>query len=79
MAVFNNKLDCERTFSSLDYTENQQFMRNRDFHKKQAIKHTSQTHCEMYQAERNKVNIEIRNAKSKFFCEKIRDCSHSKI
>ena len=27
---------------------------------------------------RNKINIEMRNAKSKFFFEKIRDCSYSK-
>lgn len=53
-------------------------MRNRDFHKKQAIKYASPIHWEIYKTERNRVNVEIRSAKSKFFREKIKDCSHSK-
>ena len=50
-------------------------MRNRDYHKKYAIKHASQSHWEKFQLLRNKVNIEIRNAKSKYFHDKITDCS----
>ena len=49
--------------------------RNRDYHKKQAIKHTSQFHWERFQSFRNKVNMEMRNAKSNFFHNKIDDCS----
>lgn len=55
-----------------------QRMRKRDFHKKQAVKHNSQTQWELYKTERNKVNIEMRKTKSKYFCEKIEDCTHSK-
>ena len=50
-------------------------MRNRDYHKKYAIKHDSRLHWEKFQLLRNKVNIEIRNAKSKYFHDKITDCS----
>ena len=42
-------------------------MRNRDYHKKRAIKHASQTHWESFKKLRNEVNIQMRNAKSKFF------------
>ena len=49
-------------------------MRNRDYHKKYAIKHGSQLHWQKFQLLRNKVNIEIRNAKSKYFHDKITDC-----
>ena len=50
-------------------------MRNRDYHKKYAIKHGSQLHWQKFRLLRNKVNIEIRNAKSKYFHDKITDCS----
>ena len=50
-------------------------MRNRDYHKKYAIKHSSQPHWESFQFLRNKVNVEMRNAKSKYFHDKITDCS----
>ena len=53
-------------------------MRKRDFHEKLAIKHDSPTPWEMYKAGRNKVNIEMRSAKSKLFFDKIQDCSPSK-
>ena len=53
-------------------------MRRRDFHKKQAVKHNSKLQWESYKAERNKVNIQMRQAKSKYFCDKIQNCSHSK-
>ena len=47
-------------------------------HKKQAIQHDSQSQWLLYKSERNKVNIEIRKAKSKYFCEKIEHCTLSK-
>ena len=50
-------------------------MRNRDHHEKYAIKHDSRLHWEKFQLLRNKVNIEIRNARSKYFHDKITDCS----
>ena len=54
-----------------------EIMRNRDYHKKQAIKHASQFHWERFQTLRNKVNMEMHNAKSNFFHDKIDDCSKS--
>jgi hypothetical protein len=50
-------------------------MRNRDYHKKHAIKHASESHWKSYQVLRNKVNVAMRNAKSKYFHDKIFDCS----
>jgi hypothetical protein len=52
-------------------------MRNRDYHKKnmQYIKHSSQSHWESFQFLWNKVNVEMQNAKSKYFHDKITDCS----
>ena len=52
-------------------------MRNRDYHKKRAIKYASQTHWERFKKLRNEVNIQMRSAKSKFFHDKINDCSRS--
>ena len=52
-------------------------MRNRDYHKKRAIKYASQVHWESFRKLRNEVNIQMRNAKSKFFHDKINDCSKS--
>jgi hypothetical protein len=54
-----------------------QRLRKRDFHKKQAIQHDSQSQWSLYKSERNNVNIEIRRAKSKNFCEKIEHCKLS--
>ena len=54
-------------------------MRNRDYHKKYAIKHSSQPHWESFQFLRNKVNVGMRNAKSKYFHDKITDCSDLEI
>ena len=54
-----------------------ELMRNRDYHKKQAIKHASQFHWEKFQTLRNKVNMEMRHTKSNFFHDKINDCSKS--
>ena len=45
--------------------------------KKRAIKYASQTHWESFKKLRNEVNIQMRNAKSKFFHDKINDCSRS--
>ena len=53
-------------------------MRNRDYHKKRAIKYASQTHWESFKKLRNEVIIQMRSAKSKFFHDKINDCSRSK-
>ena len=47
----------------------------RDYHKKQAVKHSSQTHWEMYRKTRNNVNSEMRLAKKKYFCNKINECA----
>ena len=53
-------------------------MRNRDFHKKQAIKHASPTHWNIYKTERNKANVAMRNAKKIYFRDKINECSQSR-
>ena len=45
--------------------------------KKRAIKYASQTHWESFKKLRNEVNIQMRSAKSKFFHDKINDCSRS--
>ena len=52
-------------------------MRNRDYHKKRAINYASQTHWRSFKKLRNEVNIQMRNAKSIFFHDKINDCSRS--
>ncbi|XP_068690306.1 uncharacterized protein [Montipora foliosa] len=52
-------------------------MRNRDYHKKRAIKYASQTHWESFKKLRNEVNIQTSNAKSIFFHDKINDYSRS--
>ena len=46
-------------------------MRDRDYHKKQFVKHNSEYHWRLYQIFRNKVNIEIRKSKSRYYCQKI--------
>ena len=53
-------------------------IRNRDYHKKKAIKHNSKYHWEMYKKSRNKVNINIRKTKSEYFVNKISDCANIK-
>ena len=53
-------------------------IRNRDYHKKKAIKHNSKYHWEMYKKSCNKVNINIRKTKSEYFVNKIRDCANVK-
>ena len=52
-------------------------MRNRDFHKKQAIKHASSAHWSTYKTERNRVNVAMRSAKKVYFHDKIKECSQS--
>ena len=54
-----------------------QLMKNRDYHKKQAIKHDSEIHWTLYKQIRNKVNTDMRKAKSKYFCDRIQTCSQS--
>ena len=46
-------------------------MRLIDFYKEQAVKHRSQTHWNMYRKTRNELNLEMRLAKKKYFCDKI--------
>ncbi len=53
-------------------------MRNRDFNKKEAIKHASPAHWSIYKTERNKVNVAMRNAKKIYFRDKINECSESR-
>ena len=52
-------------------------MRLRDFYKKQAVKHSSQTHWNMYRKTRNDLNFEMRLAKKKYFCDKINACAET--
>ena len=47
----------------------------RDYYKKQAVKHSSQTRWEMYRKAGNTFNLEIRLAKKKYFCDKINECA----
>ena len=42
-------------------------MRLRDLYKKQAVKHSSQTHWSMYRKTRNDLNLEMHLAKKKYF------------
>ena len=49
-------------------------MRNRNYHKKQSVKYGSEYHWRLYQASRNRVNIEIRKSKSRYYCQKIGEC-----
>ena len=54
-------------------------MRNRDFHKKQAIKHASSAHWNIYKTERNKVNVQPgETPKNIYFRDKINECSQSR-
>ena len=50
-------------------------MQLRDYYKKQAVKHSSQTQWELFRKTRNNVNSEIRLAKKKYFCDKINECA----
>ena len=54
-----------------------QMMHNRDFHKKQSIKHDSEYHWRLYQTLRNSVNSEIRKKKSCYFREKLEECNRN--
>ena len=53
-------------------------MRLRDFHKGRAVKYNAQNHWIKYKELRNKVNSEIRKAKTMFFCNKFEECAQSK-
>ena len=46
---------------------NKHLMRNRDYHKKRAIKYASQNHWESFKKLRNKVNIQMRNMPNQNF------------
>ena len=50
-------------------------MQNRDYHKKQSVKHGSRYHWRLYQTFRNRVNTEIQKNKSSHFREKIAECN----
>ncbi|CAB4024022.1 Hypothetical predicted protein, partial [Paramuricea clavata] len=52
-----------------------ELMRKRDYHKKKAIKYDSESQSELYKTLRNEVNINMRKAKSKYFCDKIQASS----
>ncbi|CAB3998829.1 RNA-directed DNA polymerase from transposon BS [Paramuricea clavata] len=52
-----------------------ELMRKRDYHKKKAIKYDSESQWELYNTLRNEVNINMRKAKSKYFCDKIQASS----
>ena len=43
--------------------------------KKQFVKHNSEYHWRLYQTFRNKVNVEIRKSKSRYYCQKIGKCN----
>ena len=55
--------------------QNKGLIRSQDFQKKYAIKYAPQSHWERYQNLRNRVNNEMRSAKSKFFHDKIGESS----
>jgi hypothetical protein len=42
---------------------------------KQSVKYGSEYHWRLYQASRNRVNIEIRKSKSRYYCQKISECN----
>ena len=46
-------------------------MKERDYHKKHAVKYGSHNHWVLYQSARNKVNSMMRTAKSDYFRRKI--------
>ena len=54
-----------------------QLMKKGDYHKKQAIKHDSEIHWTLYKKIRNKLNTDMRKAKSKCFSDRIQTCSQS--
>ena len=47
-----------------------QMMQNRDFHKKQSVKHDSRYYWRLYQSFRKRVSTEIRKNKCSYFREK---------
>jgi hypothetical protein len=53
-------------------------MRLRDLHKGKAVKYNAQNHWIKYKELRNKVNSEIRKAKTMFFCNNVEECAQSK-
>ena len=53
-------------------------IRSRDFHKKRAKKYNSQVHWDKYKSERNKVNSELKKAKTDYYQTKIKEFSLAK-
>ena len=57
----------------------QKLINSRDFHiKKRATKYNSQVHWEKYKSERNKVNSEMKRAKTAYYQAKIKELSLAK-
>ncbi len=50
----------------------------RDLQKRRTVKHNAQNHWIKYKELRNKVNSEIRKAKTMFFCDKLEECAQFK-
>ena len=53
------------------YIDIKKVMKERDYHKKHAVKYDSHNHWILYQSARNKVNSMMRKAKSDYFRRKI--------
>ncbi|CAB4009864.1 Hypothetical predicted protein [Paramuricea clavata] len=52
-------------------------MRNRDYHKKKAIRFKSSIHWDKYKSLRNRVNKQMRKSKIDFYHKEIGDCTYS--
>ena len=55
-----------------------QLTRNRDYHKKKAIRFNSSTHWDKYKSLRNRVNKQMRKIKIDFYHKEIGDCTNLK-
>ena len=50
-----------------------ELIRSRDYHKKRAKKYNSQVHWDKYKSERNKVNSEMKRAKTVYYQTRIKE------
>ena len=55
-----------------------QLMRNRNYHKKKAIRYNSSTHWDKYKSIRNRVNNQMRKSKTDFYHKEIGKCAKLK-
>ena len=55
-----------------------QLMRNRDYHKKKAIRYNSSIHWDKYKSIRNRVNNQMRKSKTDFYHKEIGNCAKLK-